>query len=150
MIDLDCATIGHSEEGSRARRSSISNNRELEEKYAYCIPKIVLPTSDYNEVEAFLDIAGQSHFGLFPDLEGLREQLMAEMDQEISAVRDHLTGEPRNVITVRFEGSFLATGCRYERLLAFKCGSARFEQKRCSGRVNFRVVVEQIAEYFAE
>jgi hypothetical protein len=94
VIDLDCATIGHSEEGSRARRSSISNNRELEEKYAHCITKIVLPTSDYNEVEAFLDIAGQSHFGLFPDLEGLREQLMAEMDQEISAVRDHLTGNP--------------------------------------------------------
>jgi hypothetical protein len=66
----------------------------LEEKYAHCITKIVLPTSDYNEVEAFLDIAGQSHFGLFPDLEGLREQLMAEMDQEISAVRDHLTGNP--------------------------------------------------------
>jgi hypothetical protein len=66
----------------------------LEEKYADCITKIVLPSADYKEVDAFLDIAGQSHFGLFPDLEGLREQLIAEMDQEILAVKGLQTRNP--------------------------------------------------------
>jgi len=63
----------------------------LEEKYANCITKIVLPSVDFDEVGAFLDLAGQSHFGLFPDLEGLREHIVAELNREISIVQDQLT-----------------------------------------------------------
>ena len=62
----------------------------LEQKYADCITKIVLPSGDFDEVEAFLDLAGQSHFGLFPDLEGLREHLFAEMNQEVDLVKEAL------------------------------------------------------------
>lgn len=62
----------------------------LEQKYADCITKIVLPSGDFDEVDAFLDLAGQSHFGLFPDLEGLREYLLAEMDKEIDLVKEAL------------------------------------------------------------
>lgn len=62
----------------------------LEEKYADCVTRIVLPSPDFDEINAFLEIAGQSYFGLFPDLEGLRKNLFAEMDKEIDLVREAL------------------------------------------------------------
>jgi len=55
----------------------------LEERYSKCIKKILLPANTFDEAEQFLDMTGQGHFGYFPDLDGLRVQLLTEMDREV-------------------------------------------------------------------
>jgi hypothetical protein len=59
----------------------------LEERRPGCVKKILLPSSVFEETERFLEIAGQDHFGYFPDLVGLREELKAAMDREIAMAR---------------------------------------------------------------
>jgi hypothetical protein len=63
----------------------------LEQKYSRFIRKIILPAKDFNEAQTFLDLAGQTHFGYFPDLEGLRDHLIAETAQEITLAKDYQT-----------------------------------------------------------
>jgi hypothetical protein len=63
----------------------------LEQKYSRVIKRIVLPTTDFAETQAFLDLAGQTHFGYFPDLEGLRDHLIAGMDLEITLAKEYRT-----------------------------------------------------------
>lgn len=63
----------------------------LEARYPNSIRKIVLPSHEFNEVEAFLHLAGQSHFGYFPDLQGLREHLIAGIEQEIILAKEWLS-----------------------------------------------------------
>jgi len=60
----------------------------LEEKYPRSITKIVLPSEEFDEVRAFLDLAGQSHFGYFPDLEGLRDHLIEEMEKDVNLTKN--------------------------------------------------------------
>jgi hypothetical protein len=62
----------------------------LELKYPRHIKKLVLPYQEFKEVGAFLDLAGQSHFGYFPDLEGLRDYLLAGMEQEMVLAKEWL------------------------------------------------------------
>jgi hypothetical protein len=66
-----------------------SSFQPLEEKYSRFIRKVVLPSNDFEDAQAFLDLAGRSHFGYFPDLEGLREHLIAGMEQEIVLARKY-------------------------------------------------------------
>jgi len=61
-----------------------ANFQPLEERYASCIKKIVLPANLFDEANRFLEMAGQSHFGYFPDLDGLRQELEAGLEREIS------------------------------------------------------------------
>jgi hypothetical protein len=62
----------------------------LEERYPNCIKKIVLPASAFYDTERFHAMVGQGHFGYFPDLDGLRQELMDEMDREVVATREAL------------------------------------------------------------
>ncbi|HEY5174511.1 MAG TPA: FRG domain-containing protein [Terriglobales bacterium] len=52
----------------------------LEARYPNCIKKIVLPASAFDDTQRFLAMAAQSHFGYFPDLDGLRQELMDSVD----------------------------------------------------------------------
>lgn len=87
----DCETIAIAPEWTHARmvaqRSAFTLCgalfEPLEQKYPNCITKIVLPSADYDAVEKFLGLAGNSHFGYFPDLEGLRDDLIASMKREV-------------------------------------------------------------------
>jgi hypothetical protein len=56
----------------------------LEIKYPKYIKKFVLRAEEFNEVQAFLNLTGQNHVALFPDLEGLKEHLIAGLEEEIS------------------------------------------------------------------
>ena len=58
-----------------------------EEKYSACIRKVVLPASTYGEVQLFIDTVTPGHFGYFPDLEGLRIELLEGLDREAEAAR---------------------------------------------------------------
>lgn len=61
----------------------------LEERYPKSVRKFVLPSSDFQETQDFLLLSGQSHFGLFPDLEGLRLHLLESMKEEIYLAQAH-------------------------------------------------------------
>ncbi len=60
----------------------------LEERYPKSIRKIVLPSKDFRDAQEFLDLTGQTHFGLFPDLEGLRDHLLEGLKQEIVLAKE--------------------------------------------------------------
>ena len=61
----------------------------LELRYPGSIKKIVLPSMEFDEAQAFLDLAAQSHFGYFPDLEGLRDHLKAGMELEVVLAKQY-------------------------------------------------------------
>jgi hypothetical protein len=67
----------------------------LEQKYSRFIRRIVLPAKDFHEAQAFLDLAGQTHFGYFPDLDGLRDHLIAGMEQEIVLAKEYRAKGPQ-------------------------------------------------------
>lgn len=60
----------------------------LEEKYHRSVRKFVLPSSDFDDTRAFLQLSGQTLFGLFPDLKGLRSHLLEEMKEEIDLTQE--------------------------------------------------------------
>jgi hypothetical protein len=62
----------------------------MEERYIKCIRKIVLPTSAFHDAEQFLAMVGSSHFHYFPDLDGLRQELVNELEREMIAARQQL------------------------------------------------------------
>lgn len=66
----------------------------LEERYPKVIKKVVLPAEDFSAAQEFLDLTGQDHFGLFPDLEGLRDHLRKGLKQEVEQVRKRLSSLP--------------------------------------------------------
>jgi hypothetical protein len=66
----------------------------LEQKYPHHIKKIVLPSAEFNDVQAFLDLTGQTHFGYFPDLEGLREHIKEGIRQEIILAKEYRARHP--------------------------------------------------------
>lgn len=57
----------------------------IEESYAGCVTKIVLPASASGDIYDFLETVGDGHFSYFPDLTGLAQQLDHEMSQELEA-----------------------------------------------------------------
>lgn len=61
----------------------------LEEKYPKSVRKFVLPSGDFSETQAFVQLSGQSPFGLFPDLEGLRLHLLEEINEEIDLSQEN-------------------------------------------------------------
>jgi hypothetical protein len=60
----------------------------LEERYPESVRKLLLPSSDFREAQDFLQLSGQSHFGLFPDLEGLRLHLLEAMKEEVDLAQE--------------------------------------------------------------
>jgi hypothetical protein len=61
----------------------------LEERYPDSIRKFVIRSEDFPDAQAFLDLASQTHFGYFPDLDGLKVQLIEGLEQEILLARDY-------------------------------------------------------------
>jgi hypothetical protein len=59
----------------------------LEAEYSDSIKKIILPADTFNESEDFLNLHGVSHFTLFPDFHGLKEELMRELEQQVLMVK---------------------------------------------------------------
>lgn len=58
----------------------------LEKLYPTCIKKFVLPASTYKDSMEYLDCNGVTHFGLFPDLYGLKEDIDKELIAEIELI----------------------------------------------------------------
>lgn len=79
-----------------AQRSSFTlcgaSFQPLEDRYPKSVRKLILPSSDFQETEDFLQLSGQSHFGLFPDLEGLRIHLLEAMKEEVDFAQEDLRG----------------------------------------------------------
>ena len=61
----------------------------LEERYPQSITKIVLRVQDSHDAQDFLELTGRTHFGYFPDLEGLRDYLMGGLEQEIALAKEY-------------------------------------------------------------
>jgi hypothetical protein len=59
----------------------------LEEEYSSCITKINLPSSLYEDVEAFLEVLGVGPSTFFPDLEGLAMYFRGKHRSEMRYVR---------------------------------------------------------------
>lgn len=57
--------------------------QSLEAQYPTCVRKLVLPAQISNDAQNFLDLAGASHFGYFPDLEGLRREFTEMIEKEV-------------------------------------------------------------------
>jgi hypothetical protein len=57
--------------------------QSLDERYSQCILKIVLPADTYYDSKHFLRLVGTSHFKYFPDLQGLKRELMSQLDGEL-------------------------------------------------------------------
>lgn len=51
------------------------------------IQKIVLPAETYTDCQRFVELTGGSHFGYFPDFQGLREEFEELDKHEIEACR---------------------------------------------------------------
>lgn len=64
----------------------------LEKRYPDCITKIPLPEETFKDARRFLNIVGSGHFGYFPDLEGLKQELAEAMDREVEEARDSADG----------------------------------------------------------
>ncbi|MFN2454418.1 MAG: FRG domain-containing protein [Pyrinomonadaceae bacterium] len=60
----------------------------LEERYKDFIVKIILPASTNEDSRRFLNLVGIGHFGYFPDFEGLRNELIENMDKEVEAIKE--------------------------------------------------------------
>jgi len=60
----------------------------LEERYPKSIRKLLLLSNDFHEAQDFLRLSGQNHFGLFPDLEGLRLYLLEGMKEEVDLAQE--------------------------------------------------------------
>jgi len=60
----------------------------LDESYCKFIMKIILPPSTYNDSRQFLDLVGVGHFSYFPDFQGLRAELISEMDREVETAKE--------------------------------------------------------------
>lgn len=58
----------------------------LEKQYPDCIKKFVLPADTYNASLEYLDCNGITHFGLFPDLHGLKIELDRELEDQIELI----------------------------------------------------------------
>lgn len=58
----------------------------LEEQYPNYIKKFVLPADTYNDSLEYLDCNGITHFGLFPDLHGLKIELDKELEDQIELI----------------------------------------------------------------
>jgi hypothetical protein len=57
--------------------------QSLEAQFPTCVRKVVLPANISNDAQKFLDLAGASHFGYFPDLEGLRREFNEMLEREV-------------------------------------------------------------------
>ncbi len=68
--------------------------KPLEERYPKVIKKVVLPSGDFSATQEFLELIGDDHFGLFPDLEGLRDYLLEGLKQEAEQIRKTLSSPP--------------------------------------------------------
>jgi hypothetical protein len=62
--------------------------QSLEEKYKDFILKIVLPADTYTDSQKFLDLVGIGHFGYFPDFEGLKNELIVDLEREVENARE--------------------------------------------------------------
>lgn len=62
--------------------------RSLEQQYPSVIKKIILPAATYEDSERYLTLAGSKHFSYFPDLGGLKDDLIAELDREVETIRE--------------------------------------------------------------
>lgn len=60
----------------------------LEERYQSFVLKIVLPADTYHESKRFLRLVGTGDFKYFPDLEGLKRELITQLDSELEVVRE--------------------------------------------------------------
>ena len=60
--------------------------KSLEKQYPDCIKKFILPADTYKDSLEYLDCNGVTHFGLFPDLHGLREELDKELEDQIELI----------------------------------------------------------------
>lgn len=69
----------------------------LEERYTKAIEKVVLPSSDFDAAQEFLEMTGQDHFGLFPDLEGLCVYLREGLKQEVEQTKKKLSSSSFSV-----------------------------------------------------
>lgn len=58
----------------------------LEERYPAFIKKTILPARTYSDSLRFLDLVGVSHFGYFPDFEGLRNELLDDLNKELNEI----------------------------------------------------------------
>jgi hypothetical protein len=65
----------------------------LEDDYKSCITKITLPSSLYNDAEAFLEVVGVGPSTYFPDLEGLAMHFRRKHHSELRFVRRILSKE---------------------------------------------------------
>jgi len=60
----------------------------LEERYKDVVLKLVLPADTYDESASFLRLVAVSHFGYFPDFEGLRNELIEQLEKEVEVARE--------------------------------------------------------------
>lgn len=58
----------------------------LEKQFPDCIKKFVLPADTYEDSQEYLNCNGVTHFGLFPDLYGLKEELDRELEEQIELI----------------------------------------------------------------
>ena len=65
----------------------------LEEEYSSCIAKINLPSSLYEDVEAFLEVVGVRPSTYFPDLEGLAMYFRGKHRSELRYARRMLQND---------------------------------------------------------
>jgi hypothetical protein len=65
-----------------------SSFQPLEERYPKSIRRFLLPSSDFHDTQDFLQLSGQNHFALCPDLEGLRVHLLEGMKEEVDLAQE--------------------------------------------------------------
>ncbi|MGA3134049.1 MAG: FRG domain-containing protein [Terracidiphilus sp.] len=66
----------------------------LEKKYPDCVTRLVLPAADFHDAAAFLELAGATHFGYFPDLEGLRDDLLGKLERDVFLAQQSIAKKP--------------------------------------------------------
>jgi hypothetical protein len=64
--------------------------QSFDDRYKGLVKKITLPASTYKDSLRFLEIVGAGHFSYFPDLEGLRAELVAHLDREVELTQEYV------------------------------------------------------------
>lgn len=64
----------------------------MEMQYEKYIKKIILPAETYEDSRKFLELVGIGHFGYYPDFEGLRRELIENMDKEVGITKELFQG----------------------------------------------------------
>lgn len=60
----------------------------MEVQYEKYVRKITLPANTYEDSQRFLDLVGVGHFGYYPDFEGLRRELIENMDKDVAITKE--------------------------------------------------------------